>query len=54
VDRGMVMLTVTDRLVEVVEAELEHQETVAVLQIIDIETFQLSEHTDKDFLAVLE
>jgi hypothetical protein len=51
---GTVMLTVTARSVGVVEAEPEPQETAVVSQIIDIETFQLLEHTDKDFLVVLE
>jgi hypothetical protein len=50
----MVMLTVTDLDQAEVAAVLLHQATAVELQIIDIETFQLTEHRDRDSQVVQE
>jgi hypothetical protein len=51
VGAGTVMPTATDQDQVEVAAVQPHQATEAALQIIDIETFQLTEHRDRDSQA---
>jgi hypothetical protein len=53
-DAGTAMLTVMDLAQADQAAAPLHQVMAAALQIIDIETFQLTEHQDRDSQAVQE